>query len=179
MVCLYNFFVDLDIVFLEIKPLIIKDKQCIPLDMKIDDTALFQHQHLWKNIDFIAKFGEELSEEEKKIQELDRNTGAALKFHILNPNGSIWMLIAGGGASVIYTDTIASFGYINELANYGEYSGNPSSEDLYHYTKTILHLMKKSPSKKSKILLIGGGIANFTDITKTFTGIIQALRHYK
>jgi succinyl-CoA synthetase beta subunit len=28
-------------------------------------------------------------------------------------------------------------------------------------------------------LLIGGGIANFTDVAKTFTGITKALRDYK
>ena len=37
--------------------------------------------------------------------------------------------------------------------------------------------MKKDP--KGKILLIGGGIANFTDVAKTFTGIIKALKEYR
>jgi succinyl-CoA synthetase beta subunit len=29
------------------------------------------------------------------------------------------------------------------------------------------------------VLIIGGGIANFTDVAKTFKGIIRALREYK
>ena len=37
---------------------------------------------------------------------------------------------------------------------------------------------KPSPEGKEKFLLIGGGIANFTDVAKTFTGIIQALEAY-
>jgi ATP-citrate lyase beta-subunit len=37
---------------------------------------------------------------------------------------------------------------------------------------------EKHKSGKGKILIIGGGIANFTDVAKTFTGIIQALREY-
>jgi ATP-citrate lyase beta-subunit len=34
------------------------------------------------------------------------------------------------------------------------------------------------PQGREKILIIGGAIANFTDVAKTFTGIIQALREY-
>lgn len=29
---------------------------------------------------------------------------------------------------------------------------------------------------QGKVLIIGGGIANFTDVAKTFSGIIKALR---
>lgn len=32
-------------------------------------------------------------------------------------------MVAGGGASVIYSDTICDLGGASELANYGEYSG--------------------------------------------------------
>lgn len=100
---------------------------------------------------------------------------------VLNPKGRIWSLVAGGGASVIYADTIADLGYARELANYGEYSGNPKTDETYEYTKTILDLMtrEKDPEGRSKILLIGGGIANFTDVIKTFTGIIKALKEYR
>jgi len=33
-------------------------------------------------------------------------TGASLKLTILNPKGRIWTMVAGGGASVIYADTV-------------------------------------------------------------------------
>lgn len=33
-------------------------------------------------------------------------TGASLKLTILNPAGRIWTMVAGGGASVIYADTV-------------------------------------------------------------------------
>ena len=32
------------------------------------------------------------------------------------------------------------------------------------------------PDGRKRALLIGGGIANFTDVAATFSGIIQALR---
>ena len=54
---------------------------------------------------------------------MDSKTGASLKLTVLNPNGRIWTLVAGGGASVVYADAIASSGFADELSNYGEYSG--------------------------------------------------------
>ena len=115
------------------------------------------------------------------MESLDAKTGASLKLTLLNPNGRVWLLVAGGGASVIYADTVVDLGFGDELANYGEYSGDPSTELTYEYTKTLLDLMTRNPDPQGrpKYLLIGGGIANFTDVAKTFTGIIQALEEYK
>jgi ATP-citrate lyase beta-subunit len=38
---------------------------------------------------------------------------------------------------------------------------------------------EKDPSGRGKVLIIGGAIANFTDVAKTFTGIIQAFENYQ
>ena len=35
-------------------------------------------------------------------------TSASLKFTVLNPKGRIWTMVAGGGASVIYADTVSA-----------------------------------------------------------------------
>ena len=51
--------------------------------------------------------------------------------------------MAGGGASVIYSDTICDLGGSSELANYGEYSGAPSESQTFEYAKTVLSLMTK------------------------------------
>jgi ATP citrate (pro-S)-lyase len=56
---------------------------------------------------------------------------------VLNQEGRIWTMVAGGGASVVYSDAIAAHGFAHELANYGEYSGAPSEEQTYEYAKTI------------------------------------------
>ena len=42
--------------------------------------------------------------------------GASLKLSILNPRGRIWTMVAGGGASVIYADTVADLGLAHVLA---------------------------------------------------------------
>lgn len=129
---------------------------------------------------FPAPFGRELTKEEAYIAELDSKTGASLKLTILNPKGRIWTLVAGGGASVVYADAIASAGYADELANYGEYSGAPNEVQTYEYAKTVLDLMTRGePVADGKILFIGGGIANFTQVGSTFKGIIRAFRDYK
>ncbi|KAH7039952.1 uncharacterized protein B0I36DRAFT_3815 [Microdochium trichocladiopsis] len=128
-------------------------------------------------IEFPAPFGRELSKEEAYIAELDAKTGASLKLTVLNQNGRIWTLVAGGGASVVYADAIASAGFADELANYGEYSGAPTESQTFYYAKTVLDLMIRAPQHpKGKVLFIGGGIANFTNVASTFKGVIRALR---
>jgi len=42
---------------------------------------------------------------------------ASLKFTVLNPKGHIWTMVAGGGASATYVDTVSFMfcGYISIL----------------------------------------------------------------
>ncbi|MFX1362274.1 MAG: ATP citrate lyase citrate-binding domain-containing protein, partial [Promethearchaeota archaeon] len=180
---LYRLYSDLGFAYLEINPLVVNNSTFIPLDLKarLDDAAMFEMGAKWGNIEFPAPFGRALTPEEEYVNDLDETTGASLKLTVLNPKGRIWLLVAGGGASVVYTDTVTDFGFSDELANYGEYSGNPDEEHTYLYAKTIIDLMtrEKDPKGRDKILLIGGGIANFTDVAQTFKGIIRALKEAK
>ncbi len=180
---LFKMYRDLRFAYLEINPFVLSDSTVIPLDLvaRLDDTAHFEVGDKWGDVAFPAPFGRRLTKEELYIKEMDENSGASLKLTVLNPHGRIWTLVAGGGASVVYTDTIVDLGYGDELANYGEYSGNPSTGETYEYAKTVLDLMtrEKDPQGRPKYLLIGGGIANFTDVAKTFTGIAMALKDYK
>ncbi len=117
-------------------------------------------------MEFPAPFGREMSKEESYIAELDAKTGASLKLTVLNAQGRIWTLVAGGGASVVYADAIASAGFSDELANYGEYSGAPTETQTYYYARTVLDLMLRAPMHpEGKVLFIGGGIANFTNVS--------------
>jgi len=128
---------------------------------------------------FPKSFGRKSHPEEEYVQSLDKESGASLKLTILNPKGRIWNILSGGGASLIYLDAIADLNKQDEIANYGEYSGNPTTEETYQYTKTILNLMIKEHHSEGKVLIIGGAIANFTDVEKTFVGIIKALKEYQ
>ena len=178
---LFNFYADFGYAYLEINPIAVTKEGLIPLDMvaRLDDATQFLCGTKWGDIEFPAPFGRRLTKEEKFIKELDKKSGASLKLTIINPKGRVWTMVAGGGASVVYTDTVFDLGFKDELANYGEYSGNPSTDETYQYAKTIIDLITREKDPKGKILLIGGGIANFTDVAKTFTGIIKALKEYR
>jgi ATP-citrate lyase beta-subunit len=178
---LFKFYNDLGYAYLEINPIAATKEGLIPLDTvaRLDDTAQFVCGKKWGDIEFPAPFGRGLTKEEKMIKELDEKSGASMKLTVLNPKGRVWTMVAGGGASVVYTDTVFDLGFKDELANYGEYSGNPTTDETYQYAKTIIDLMTREKDPRGKILLIGGGIANFTDVSKTFTGIIKALKEYR
>ena len=181
-VALVKLFRDLNYVYMEINPLVMtSDGRITPLDMaaKIDETAHFLNSAQWGQIEFPAPFGRAEYPEEAYIKKLDQSSGSSLKLTILNPNGRVWTMVAGGGASVVYADTISDLGYGAELANYGEYSGAPTLQETYEYAKTIFSLMTKTKHPDGKILIIGGGIANFTDVAATFTGIQKAMTQFR
>jgi ATP citrate (pro-S)-lyase len=113
------------------------------------------------------------------VAELDAATPASLKFKLINPEGRIWMLLSGGGASLVLADEVADQGMGKELANYGEYSGAPTDDDVYAYTKIILKQLLSSKSTTNKAIVVAGGVANFTDVAKTFKGLIRALDEQK
>ena len=180
---LFQVFRNMNFTYMEINPIVFnaEDKTIVPLDLaaKIDETASFLQSESWGYLEFPVPFGRKHFPEEAYIHDLDGKTGASLKLTILNPEGRIWTMVAGGGASVVYADTISDFGFGKELANYGEYSGAPSTEHTYEYAKTIISLMTRKRHTDGKILIIGGGIANFTDVAATFKGLIKALISYQ
>ena len=178
----YKFFRDLHFAYLEINPIVmLENGEMAILDLvaRLDDTAGFMMRDAWGDIEFPTPFGmEDMSPEEKAIAEADSKSGASLKLTVLNPQGRIWTMVAGGGASVVYADTIADFAGVEDLANYGEYSGGPTTGETKFYAETIFDLMTRYEDPRGKVLIIGGAIANFTDVAKTFTGIIQAMEEW-
>ena len=181
----FRFYRDMNFAYLEINPLVMLDNNemaILDLVARLDDTAGYLMVDAWGEIEYPTAFGmEDQSDEEKAIADADAKSGASLKLTILNPMGRIWTMVAGGGASVVYADTISDLSdKVSDLANYGEYSGGPTTGETKFYADTIFDLMTrfKDPKGKGKILIIGGAIANFTDVAKTFTGIIQSLEEY-
>ncbi|GMT32112.1 hypothetical protein PFISCL1PPCAC_23409, partial [Pristionchus fissidentatus] len=183
---LYRIYKLLHFTYLEINPLVVVNNRVYLLDLaaKLDETAHFLCSELWKGrageeVEFPAPFGRDLTTEEQYIADLDAKTGASLKLTILNRKGRVWTMVAGGGASVVFTDTVCDLGGASELANYGEYSGDPSETQTYEYAKTLLSIMTEgAPHPKGKVLIIGGSIANFTNVAKTFSGITKAFETF-
>lgn len=162
--------------FLEINPLVSMDDKFFFLDtaVEVDSTAEFFVGEAWGKSDFRESSKREKSSEEIAIEKLKEKSPAAFSFEIINPNGSIFLLLSGGGASLVTADEIYQQGAGDKLSNYGEYSGNPNAEETYIYTKNVLSTLLSSSSPK-KAVIVSGGVANFTDVRITFKGIIRAL----
>lgn len=96
---LYKLYVNLYFTYLEINPLVITDTAIYILDLaaKIDTTADFICRPDWGEIDYPPPFGRDAYPEEAYIADLDAKSGASLKLTILNPDGRIWTMVAGGG----------------------------------------------------------------------------------
>jgi succinyl-CoA synthetase beta subunit len=161
--------------FLEINPLVVTNGQLELLDaaVEVDGAAASLVAGRWSADDFRGQ--RQRTPEERVVGELAASSQSSFNLQVLNPNGQVFLLLSGGGASVTLADEVYNQGFGAELANYGEYSGNPTADETYLYATQILHLLLRSPAR-SKVLVIGGGVANFTDIRVTFSGVIQALQ---
>lgn len=178
----YETYAELDMTLFEMNPFAI-DELGLPaiLDSRVelDSYATFKNTKIWgHDLEFPEPWGLEKSEEERFVQAMDDKTSASLKLTILNPNGRVWTMVAGGGASVIYTDQIVQLGYGDELGNYAEYSGNPKEQEMYIFSRTLLNLVTRNPDGRRRVLLCGGGIANFSDVAASFGGLQQALTDF-
>ncbi len=142
---------ELNFAYLEINPFVLQGNKIELLDMvaKLDDTAGFMMVDEWGNVEYPTSFGmEEKSPEVLAIEDADSKSGASLKLTILKPEASIWTMVAGGGASVVYADTIADLAGIDDLANYGEYSGGPTTSETKFYAETLIDLMTRTPDQR-------------------------------
>jgi succinyl-CoA synthetase beta subunit len=161
--------------FVEINPLVVRDDECVLLDAAVLVDSAGQWQASWTEDD-IVEVGTK-SEAELTIAELNDGSPASFSFHVLNPDGAIWLLLSGGGASITIADEAANRGKADLIGNYGEYSGGPTREETQLYTEAVLGQVFASNAPK-KAIIIAGGVANFTDVKKTFAGIIDALKNH-
>ncbi len=157
--------------YLEINPLsVTSNGELIALDMvtMLDADARFRHPD-W-NFNFASEFGRPYTEDETAIMEIDSRIKGSVKF-IEIPGGNIALLPAGGGASVYYADAIVAQG--GKIANYAEYSGDPQDWAVEALTERVAAL------PDIEHIIVGGAIANFTNVKKTFAGIIAGFRNVR
>ncbi|OGW43340.1 MAG: ATP citrate lyase [Nitrospirae bacterium RBG_16_43_11] len=157
--------------YLEINPLsVTSGGELIALDMvtMLDADSRFRHPD-W-NFNFASEFGRPYTEDETAIMEIDSRIKGSVKF-IEIPGGNIALLPAGGGASVYYADAIVAQG--GKIANYAEYSGDPQDWAVEALTERVAAL----PGIEH--IIVGGAIANFTNVKKTFAGIIAGFRNVR
>src|SRR3989344_1819605 len=159
--------------FLELNPLIVRGSEAIPLDAAalVDSAGAF-FTRAWGEGDVVKSKTKHPAEE--RIEALAATTPASLKLNVLNKNGSLFLLLSAGGGSIVIADQAQLSGMGKEIGDYGEYSGGPTRQETYLYAKEVVGLLLASKAKK-KALVIAGPIANFTDVKKTFAGIVDAL----
>jgi ATP-citrate lyase beta-subunit len=168
---LFQCFDQEDAQYLEINPLVLNaagDLVALDAVTLLDGDAKFRHPD-W-NFTFASEFGRPYTGDERQIMEIDSRVKGSVKF-IEIPGGDTALLPAGGGASVFYSDAVVARG--GTLANYAEYSGDPPDWAVEALTDKVCSL----PGIKR--IIVGGAIANFTDVKKTFTGIIAGFRRAK
>jgi ATP-citrate lyase beta-subunit len=171
-----TFFDSQYLTLLEINPYLAQDSELKLLDLAIEvDDAANYFVDTWSEADLISYRAK--TPQEDAVDELAQNSPSSFKLEVINPDGGIYLLLSGGGASIVVADLIYTLGYGKELANYGEYSGNPNESETYIYTKAVVELLLQSKSRK-KIVFIGGAVANFTDIANTFAGIISVIEEF-
>lgn len=178
----FETYVELDMTLLEMNPLAL-DQDGLPaiLDARVelDTYSTFKNAKVWgTDLEFPEPWGREKCAEERTVQAMDDKSGASMKLTVLNPEGRIWTMVAGGGASVIYADQVVQLGYGDELGNYAEYSGNPKEQETYLYARTLLSLVTNNADGRRRALICGGGVANFSDIAATLGGLQQALTDF-
>ncbi|MDH5427048.1 MAG: ATP citrate lyase [Nitrospirota bacterium] len=168
---LYICFDNEDAQYLEINPVVQNSNgDLVALDAVtlLDGDAKFRHKD-W-TFPFAAEFGRAYTQNEEEVMAVDAKVKGSVKL-IEIPGGNIAMLPAGGGASVYYSDAVVARG--GKLANYAEYSGDPPDWAVEVLTEKVCSL------PDIKHIIVGGAIANFTDVKKTFGGIINAFRKAK
>lgn len=173
---LLAFFSKYHFTLLEINPLVVTKDGFFFLDVaaEVDSAGEFFVDRAWTSDDFRERNTRQKTDAEVAIEELSQKSQASFKLDVLNEDGSVFMLLSGGGASIVLADEVYNLGFGKQLANYGEYSGNPNTEEVFLYTRNLIHVLLNSKAKK-KVLVIAGGVANFTDVRLTFAGIIKAL----
>lgn len=161
--------------FVEINPLVVRGDECILLDAAVLVDSAGEWQAGWTEDDIVE--GGAKSDAEVTVAELNDGSPASFSFRVLNPDGSIWLLLSGGGASITIADEAANRDKADLIGNYGEYSGGPTREETQLYTEAVLQQVFMSGARQ-KAIVIAGGVANFTDVKKTFAGIIDALKNH-
>ncbi len=169
---LANIFADYDATLAEINPLALtRDGQLVALDchLEIDDDALFRHQELAKLAEAENRFQSErsMTEFERKAAEIDQLDHRGVAGRVIEFDGSMGLIIGGGGASLTAFDAVQSHG--GKPANYCEIGGNPSVLKVKELTRLLL-----SKPNVQKIAVIMNVVSN-TRVDLVARGIVKGI----
>jgi len=169
---LADIFLDYDATLAEINPLSLTDEgRFIALDchIEIEDDAMFRHKNLirsspeWEEADPRMR----PSEFARKAAEIDNLDHRGVAGRVIEFDGTLGLIIGGGGASLTAFDAIRAHG--GKPANYCEIGGNPSVLKVKELTKLIL-----SKPGVQKLAVIMNVVSN-TRVDLVARGIIKGI----
>ena len=138
---LWRLFTERDLLLAEINPLArTADGRWVALDARVelDDDALFRQADTVRElgIDPATRSDREASELELEAARIDRSDHRGVAGRVVQFDGSLALLIGGGGASLTAFDAVRAHG--GRPANYCEIGGNPSVRKVAALTALLL-----------------------------------------
>ena len=138
---LWRLFTERDLLLAEINPLArTADGRWVALDARVelDDDALFRQAETVRElgIDPATRSDRDASELELEAARIDRSDHRGVAGRVVQFDGSLALLIGGGGASLTAFDAVRAHG--GRPANYCEIGGNPSVRKVAALTALLL-----------------------------------------
>ena len=165
-------FMDYDATIVEINPLVLtKTGELIAVDchLEIDDDAIFRHQEMMEleKDETRLESARSPTEFERKAAEIDNLDHRGVAGRVIEFDGSLGLIIGGGGASLTAFDAVKAHG--GRPANYCEIGGNPSVLKVKELTRHIL-----SKPAVDKVAVIMNVVSN-TRVDLVARGIIKGI----
>ncbi len=169
---LADVFLDCDATVAEINPLAFTgDGQWVALDahLEIDDDALYRHKDLGEKQADESRYagGRTSTDFERRGAEIDRLDHRGVAGRMIEFDGSLGLIIGGGGASLTAFDAVRQSG--GQPANYCEIGGNPSVLKVKELTKHIL-----SKKDVGRIAVIMNVVSN-TRVDLVARGVVKGI----
>jgi len=169
---LADIFLDYDATLAEINPLaLIEEGGLMALDchLEIDDDAAFRHKELFQPGEDQDRFeaSRRVTEFERTAARIDKIDHRGVAGRMIEFDGSLGLIIGGGGASLTAFDAVRAHG--GAPANYCEIGGNPSVHKVAELTELIL-----SKSNVRNIAVIMNVVSN-TRVDLVARGIIKGI----
>lgn len=169
---LVNIFIDYDAVLVEINPLALtRDGRLVALDchMEIDDDALFRQKEMGVKQGDGDRYGggRGHTEFERKAAEIDNLDHRGVAGRVIEFDGTLGLIIGGGGASLTAFDAIQQHG--GRPANYCEIGGNPSVLKVKELTK---HILSRPHVKKIAVIM---NVVSNTRVDLVARGVVKGI----
>ncbi len=169
---LSKIFLDLDAVLVEVNPLVLTksgDLMALDCHIDLDDDALYRHKGMAQKALGQDRYagGRRRTDFEARAAEIDESDHRGVAGRVIEFEGTLGLLIGGGGASLTAFDAILHYG--GRPANYCEIGGNPSVKKLADLTR---HILSKPGVEKLAVIM---NVVSNTRVDMVARGVIKGV----